>query len=44
MELAGAIPNVSVVEIPGGHFDAYESGFAASVGPAVDWFRRHLAD
>jgi len=44
MELADAIPNVSVVEIPGGHFDAYESGFAASAGPAVDWFRRHLAD
>ena len=44
MALADAVPDLSIVEIPGGHFDAYESGFTASAGPAVDWFRRHLAD
>jgi pimeloyl-ACP methyl ester carboxylesterase len=43
LPIAASTPNVSVVEIPGGHFDAYESGFAASAGPAVDWFHRHLA-
>ncbi|HEY5108911.1 MAG TPA: alpha/beta fold hydrolase [Acidimicrobiales bacterium] len=43
LPIAASTPNVSVIEIPGGHFDAYESGFAASAGPAVDWFRRYLA-
>jgi uncharacterized protein len=42
--LAPSIPAVEVVEIPGGHFDGYEAGFAASSGPAIEWFRRHLLD
>jgi fermentation-respiration switch protein FrsA (DUF1100 family) len=29
--------------LPGGHFDAYVKGFDASSGPALDWFREHLA-
>ena len=41
--IAVGTPAVEVVEIPGGHFDAYEAGFQASCGPAVDWFRTHLA-
>jgi len=41
--IAPGMPAVEVVEIPGGHFDAYEAGFQASCGPAVDWFRTHLA-
>ena len=40
--IAPGMPAVEVVEIPGGHFDAYEAGFQASCGPAVDWFRTHL--
>jgi fermentation-respiration switch protein FrsA (DUF1100 family) len=40
--VAATTPNVEIVEIPGGHFDAYEQGFAASSGAAIDWFRRHL--
>jgi hypothetical protein len=28
---------------PGGHFDAYVKGFDASSGPALNWFREHLA-
>jgi len=43
MAVAASVPNVRVVEIPGGHFDAYEAGFAASSEPAIDWYRRHLA-
>lgn len=33
---------VDVVEIPGGHFDAYQASFAASSEAALAWFRRHL--
>ena len=40
--VAASVPAVEVVEIPGGHFDAYEAGFEGSVGPAIDWYRRHL--
>lgn len=40
---AARVPNVEVVKIPGGHFDAYESGFAASSEAAIAWFQRHLA-
>jgi fermentation-respiration switch protein FrsA (DUF1100 family) len=40
--VAASVPTIQVVEIPGGHFDAYESGFEASVRPAIDWYRRHL--
>jgi hypothetical protein len=36
------VHDVEVVEIPGGHFEAYEGGFGASAAPAIDWFRRHL--
>ena len=28
--------------LPGGHFDAYVTGFDASSGPARDWFVHHL--
>ena len=41
--IAASVPAIEVVEIPGGHFDAYESGFEASVRPAIEWYRRHLA-
>jgi len=44
MALAAATPLVEVVEIPGGHFDAYESGFAASMEPTLDFYRRHLGE
>jgi len=44
MALAPSVPNVDVVEIAGGHFDAYEAGFEASSQPAIDWYRRHLVD
>ena len=40
--VAAETPNVDIVEIPGGHFDAYESGFTASSTHAVEWFRSHL--
>ena len=32
-----------LVILPGGHFDAYVKGFDFSSGPAIDWFRTHLA-
>jgi hypothetical protein len=32
-----------LVILPGGHFDAYGKGFDASSGPALAWFREHLA-
>jgi dienelactone hydrolase len=41
---AASVPRVSVVAIPGGHFDAYEAEFAASSGAALGWFRRFLLD
>jgi uncharacterized protein len=41
---AASVPRVSVVEIPGGHFDAYEAEFAASSGAALAWFRRFLLE
>jgi fermentation-respiration switch protein FrsA (DUF1100 family) len=43
--VAGAepLPSVEVVTIPGGHFDAYLEGFAASSGAAVAFFTTHLA-
>ncbi len=34
--------NVEIVEIRGGHFDAYESGFDKSASVAIGWFQRHL--
>ena len=40
---ARAIPNIDVVEIAGGHFDAYEAGFSASSAAALEWFRQHLS-
>ena len=43
MKVAAKVPQIEVVEIPGGHFDAYESSFAESSQPAVAWFKRHLA-
>ncbi len=42
IEMAATLPAVEVVEIPGGHFDAYEASFPASSEPAVAWFRRFL--
>jgi dienelactone hydrolase len=44
VRVAASVPRVSVVEIPGGHFDAYEAQFAASSGAALAWFRRFLLD
>jgi hypothetical protein len=32
-----------LIVLPGGHFDAYVAGFAASSGSARDWFVQHLA-
>ena len=40
--IADQTDNVTIVEIPGNHFTAYEGGFATSSGPAVEWFRKHL--
>jgi dienelactone hydrolase len=40
--VATSVPTIQVVEIPGGHFDAYEASFEASVGPAIEWYRLHL--
>ena len=40
--IASELALVDVVTIPGGHFDAYEAGFAATAGAAVTWFERHL--
>ncbi len=37
-----ALEPKKLVLIPGGHFDAYLSGFQISSGAAVDWFRQHL--
>jgi uncharacterized protein len=42
MKVAVRVPNIEIVEIPGGHFDAYEAGFAASSQPAAAWFTRFL--
>jgi uncharacterized protein len=42
MKVAATNPGIDVVQISGGHFDAYESGFAESSGHAIDWFARHL--
>jgi uncharacterized protein len=44
VRVAASVPRVSVVEIRGGHFDAYEAEFAASSGAALAWFRRFLLD
>jgi dienelactone hydrolase len=40
--VAASVPNIEVVEIPGGHFEAYEAGFATSAEPALNWYERHL--
>jgi dienelactone hydrolase len=40
--IAAKVPNVEVVEIPGGHFDAYEAAFQETVVPTIAWYRRHL--
>ena len=31
-----------LVILPGGHFDAYVSGFQGASTPALDWFKQHL--
>jgi len=41
--VARTVAGVEVVQLAGDHFAAYEAGFAASSGAAVDFFRRHLA-
>ena len=33
-----------LVILPGGHFDAYVTGFDLASGAAADWFRRHLVE
>lgn len=43
-DVAAGVANVDIVEIPGGHFDAYESGFDASSTAAIEWFDRYLAN
>jgi len=42
LDAAAAAPGIAIVEIPGGHFDAYGASFAVASAAAVDWFRRHL--
>ncbi len=42
IEAASTIPTVEVAKIPGGHFDVYEDGLAASSAEATAWFRRFL--
>jgi dienelactone hydrolase len=42
MKVASTIPMIDFVQIAGGHFDAYEAGFAESSRHAIDWFARHL--
>jgi pimeloyl-ACP methyl ester carboxylesterase len=42
LALAAATPLVELVDIPGGHFAAYESGFAASIEPTIAFLGRHL--
>jgi dienelactone hydrolase len=42
MGIASSAPLVEVVEVPGGHFDVYVSGFATSVEATVSFLRRHL--
>jgi fermentation-respiration switch protein FrsA (DUF1100 family) len=37
-----ALEPKKLVTLPGGHFDAYVSGFAQSAGPQRDWFVTHL--
>ena len=37
-----ALEPKQLVIVPGGHFDAYTTGFEASAGPALAWFKRHL--
>lgn len=42
MALAESTPLVEVVDIPGGHFDAYESAFTESIEPTLAFLHRHL--
>ena len=42
MEAAAGNPLIDVIQILGGHFDAYESGFAESSRSAIEWFALHL--
>ena len=42
VRLAPDLPAVELVELAGGHFDAYEAEFAASSQAAVSWFGRFL--
>jgi uncharacterized protein len=37
-----ALEPKKLVIVPGGHFDAYVTGFDAFSGAALDWFREHL--
>ena len=37
-----ALEPKKLVILPGGHFDAYVSGFEAASGAASDWFSQHL--
>ncbi|WP_273889294.1 alpha/beta hydrolase [Rubrobacter naiadicus] len=38
-----ALEPKKLVILPGGHFDAYTTGFDESAGAALDWFQRHLS-
>lgn len=44
LALARTTPLVEVVDIPGGHFAVYESGFAACIEATVAFFHRHLGE
>jgi hypothetical protein len=37
-----ALEPKKLVTLPGGHFDPYQSQFAASSAATIDWFRAHL--
>lgn len=43
LALADQLANVDIVEIDGGHFDVYETGFDTSSALARDWFISHLS-
>jgi pimeloyl-ACP methyl ester carboxylesterase len=42
MALAASAALVEVMDIPGGHFAAYESAFTASIEPTIAFLHRHL--
>ena len=43
LPVAADHPAISVTEVSGNHFDAYEAGFDVTCGAAIDWFAAHLS-